>query len=413
MTRKIIASVALVGTLSLGAAGAMDFNYNGYVGAFGNIGFGNGNKVNYGDSINQSSYAGVSGHFAGDFGFDNIHLGVGALAAFSPFNRNSIVGTKGYSLDNIYQKPFIDLSDLYFKYDTKEFKLVLGRYDVNDVLNTSDWIGGYNQGIAFNYQGQYFGIWGTYINDWLNTGYNLSPDFNSDFGKFGSGLSAFSPYNTTLGRFGNFFSRNVFSGGLDFNIADMVSINPYGAYWMNQGVNGAPLAQAGLRASLMLGDKSSFMSTTTFRTLWQNSIGIDNDFGMMYWIDQEFKFMDMFKLGAGYLYIGRKGVVSLNDRTRFYGQFFSPVGLNGNTLTRSYLNAGVSTWYVFGGFMITKTLNLDLLYAGGNYHEASAVLNWQIINDNQFNWSVGTGVVATGFNAANKLNVLAFTKFKF
>lgn len=135
----------------------------------------------------------------------------------------------------------------------------------------------------------------------------------------------------------------------------------------------------------------------------------------MWQVDEEFLFYNVFKLGGGYLSIGNIGLgtTTIVDRTRFYGQYLYPyLGYNGTGLSnRSYLNAGVNTWYVFTGFKVYDSLDFDILYAGGDYKEFSAIINYNVLNSGNLKWSIGGGYVSNGFGNAN--SALAFTKLKF
>ncbi|MCI5787716.1 MAG: hypothetical protein MR025_09855, partial [Helicobacter trogontum] len=137
--------------------------------------------------------------------------------------------------------------------------------------------------------------------------------------------------------------------------------------------------------------------------------------GFMWQVDEELLFVDMIKLGGGYLSIGNLSLngTTLVDRTRFYGQYLFPMkGYDGTGLAnRGYLNAGVDTWYVFTGLKLGETLDFDVLYAGGDYKEFSAIINYNILSSGNLVWSVGGGFVSNGFGNAN--SGLVFTKLKF
>ena len=106
---------------------------------------------------------------------------------------------------------------------------------------------------------------------------------------------------------------------------------------------------------------------------------------------------------------------SIVDRTRFYGQYLYPYSFNGTGLSnRGYLNAYVNTWYVFTGLKLGEKLDFDVLYAGGDYKEFSAIANFNIIGSDNVEgivWSVGGGYVTNGFGNAH--SAIAYTKLKF
>lgn len=405
MTKKIIQSVVAAGLLA-GVSQAVEVTPFGKLGVMGNFGFGN-NTLN---NNSLTGYVGVVGHAGVDFNFSGLKLGIGAMTGYAPFTlgaggnftNNAFVNNSG----KLFANPWIDVSDLYIQYQGAGLDLALGRYNASKILATADWIGGYNQGFALAYQSDSFGIWGTWVNDWLLNGYNASANLGSE-GRYGMDIAGFGKYRSTWTNFG---SNELFALGMDFKIGEGISISPYAQYLSVRGSN--DVLQAGGR--LILGfDLGAVKTTTTARTLWSHAFNNSKD-GLMWQVDEELLFADTVKLGGGYLSIGHFGLqgTTLVDRTRFYGQYLQPYGYNGTGLSnRSYLNAGVNTWYVFTGLKLGDTLDFDVLYAGGNYKEFSAILNYNIISGEGLVWSVGGGFVSNGFGGAN--SGLAFTKLKF
>ncbi len=400
MTKKIVSSVILASILVSGAK-AVEVTPFGKVGAIGNFNFGNGDT---------RGYVGLVGHVGVDFNFSGFKLGVGIMAGYAPFTigaggnftNNAFVGNNA-----LFARPWIDASDLYVGYNGSGLDFMLGRYNASKILATADWIGGYNQGLALAYQSQYFGIWGTWVNDWLKNGYNASSSLKGD-GRYGMDLSGFGGYASSWNNFN--INNELLALGLDFKFGENFSFSPYAQYWLRSGNHS--VLQAGGRA--ILDFNLGFVKTiTTARALWSHYFNNGAN-GIMWQIDEELIFADMVKLGAGYLSIGDIGLngTTLVDRTRFYGQYLNPFGYNGIGLAnRSYLNAGINTWYVFTGFKLGESLDFDVLYAGGNYKEFSAIINYNIINNGNLVWSVGGGYVNNGFGNSNA--GIAFTKLKF
>lgn len=410
MAKKVMGSFVLAGLLASGVQ-AVEITPFGKLGVMGNFGFGDGNTW-HNESL--TGYVGVVGHAGVDFNFNGLKLGIGAMAGYAPltigaggsFTDNAFVGGNG----KLFARPWVDVSDLYIQYQGAGLDLALGRYNASKILTTADWVGGYNQGVALAYQSQYFGIWGTWINDWLRNGYNAGANLSSGAeGRYGMDIAGFGKYPSSWDNFG--FNNELFSLGMDFKIGENISLSPYAQYWSRTGNN--DVLQAGGR--LILGfDLGAVKTTTTARALWSHAFSNGLN-GFMWQVDEELLFVDMIKLGGGYMSIGDFGLqgTTLVDRTRFYGQYLYPYGgYSGTGLSnRSYLNAGVDTWYVFTGLKLGDALDFDVLYAGGDYKEFSAIINYNILNSGNLVWSVGGGFVSNGFGNAN--SGLAFTKLKF
>lgn len=408
MVKKILGSAVVAGILGSGAQ-AVEITPFGKVGVMGNFGFGSGNTLP-GQSV--TGYVGVVGHVGVHFNFNGFNLGVGGMAGFAPlaigaggnFTNNAFVGGSG----KLFARPWVELSDLYLGYKGEGIALAFGRYNASKILATADFVGGHNQGFALAYQSQYFGIWGTWINDWLRNGYNASASLKGD-GRYGMDIAGLGNYPSSWNNFN--LNNELFALGLDFKFGEHVSLSPYAQYWLRSGNH--DVLQAGARLILDF-DLGVVKTTTTARALWSHYFNNGAN-GVMWQADEELLILDLVKLGGGYLSIGNIGLngTTLVDRTRFYGQYLYPQnGYNGTGLAnRSYLNAGVDTWYVFTGLKFGETLDFDVLYAGGDYKEFSAIINYNIISGDKLAWSVGGGFVSNGFGNAN--SGVAFTKLKF
>ncbi|RDU64883.1 hypothetical protein CQA53_07375 [Helicobacter didelphidarum] len=408
MTKKLIGSVVLAGVLA-SAASAVQITPFGYVGVIANFGFGDANKL---PGEGTTGYLGVTGHIGVDFNFSGFKIGAGAMAGFAPltigtegsYTNNTYVGWNG----SLYRRPWVELSDLYLGYQGSGFDVALGRYNASKILATADWIGGHNQGFALAYQSSYFGIWATWVNDYLRNGYNANSSLAKD-GRYGMDISGMGSYASSWNNFN--VNNELFALGADFKFGEYVSLSPYAQYWLRN--NGwSDTLQAGARLIVSF-NAGPVKSTTTGRFLWSNNINNGGN-GFMWQADQEFVFIDMIKLGGGYLSIGNIGLGgnTIVDRTRFYGQYLYPGAYNGTGLAnRGYLDAGVNTWYVFTGFKLGEALDLDILYADGDYKEFSTILNYNIIGGEKLTWSVGGGYVTNGFGNAH--TGLVYTKLKF
>lgn len=394
MAKKVIGSFVLAGLLASGMQ-AVEITPFGKFGVMGNVGFGN----------KSTGYVGTVLHAGVDFNFSGLRLGIGAMGGYAPLTISNGAYNTFIGNGQLFRSPYVDISDAYIQYQGSGVDLALGRYNASKILTTADWIGGYNQGVVLAYQAQSFGIYGTWINNWLLNGYNASADLSSGAeGRYGMDIAGFGNYNKGYG-----FGNNIFALGMDFKIGENISISPYAQYNSMVGKNDILLAGG----RIILGyDLGSVKTTTTARTLWSHNFGGKS--GLMWQLDEELLFANMIKLGGGYMSIGSVDLnaTTLIDRTRFYGQYLNPNGFNGVGLAnRSYLHAGVNTWYIFTGLKLDKALNFDVLYAGGGYKEFSAILNYNIIDGDSLAWSVGGGFVSNGFGNAN--SGIVFTKLKF
>lgn len=394
-------------------ASAVEITPFGKVGAIGNFAFGD-NTIN---DKKLTGYMGVTGHLGVDFNFNGFRLGVGAMAGFAPLTLGTNGGYGSNAFVNvhtgIYKSPFIDASDLYVGYGTESIAFLFGRYNASKIISTADWLGGYNQGAVFSYKSENFGVWATWINDFLQNGYNANANLNID-GRYGMDLAGFNGYSSSWNNFN--FNREVFAAGVNIMFGELFEFSPFAHYWLNKGDD---YLQAGARMSFAF-DVGLVKNRTTLRGLWTNNINSGHN-GVMWQVDEELLFLDMIKLGGGYLSIGGIGLngLSLIDRTRFYGQYLLPYGFSGTGLAnRGYLLAASETYYVFTGFKLGSVVDLDILYANGDYKEFSTIINYNIIGgstddeggESGITWSVGGGYVTDNFKSHT---ALVYTKLKF
>ncbi len=388
MKNKFLGSLALAG-MTLGSMQAMDFNFFGHVGAGYDQGFGNGNRW---DGVSDKvGYAGFTGHLGMDFGFNALHLGLGAYSGVP------IWGTKNQAT-HLYSTRYIDLSDLYLKYDTEELKIAVGRFN-NDFLE-SDWLTSYQQGVAAKWNVKSFGMWATWMNDFTTYGYQP--------GRIASELFGWSPYSSTYHGFG--IGNEILALGMNFDF-DFLKIDPFVHYY----TYGSGTIQAGTKLALVFGEDGPVQSTTALRFMWQNEFGANGDSTMLFWGDQELLFGGFFKLGAGYYgTTGGAGIYSVNNVTRFYGRYLTPIDY-----TSSYFGANASTWYLFTG-VTSQWFDLDVLYSEGSHDEFSAIASVTVFDTeakgslNGFALKVGGGYVSNGFNRAwQQHNVVAFVKLSY
>lgn len=195
-------------------------------------------------------------------------------------------------------------------------------------------------------------------------------------------------------------------GGIDFDY-DVFKFSPYVMYDTNHQHSNA----AGTRSVLSAGAKAvldikggSVESITTLRALWQQYEIAGRDISpLLLWVDEELVFNEIFKVGAGYIKTNDYGVLLYgNDKSRFYG--YRSTGTSsggiygaGNPL---YYGSNSGTYYVFAGIKPDSRLELDLLFAGGDYSEFSAVGQFRLLGqEDKANLKVGAGFVSTrGYN---------------
>lgn len=399
MKNKFLGSLALVSMALGGGAQAADFNIFGHLGALYNQGLGNGNIANL--DTKKAGYAGFTGHLGLDLGFNALHMGVGVYGSAPIWGTSTVWGNQA---DNAYSKNYIDVSDLYLKYDTEELKVAVGRFN-NDFLE-SDWLTSYQQGVAAKFDVKGLGLWASWMNDYTTYGY--AP------GRIASELSSWHLFPSSAHGFQ--FNKEVFAVGANIDLK-FLKIDPFIHYFSNYNYK-HDMLQAGTKVALVLGEDSPVQSTTAFRFMWQNQIDIDNDSTMLFWGDQELLFGGFLKLGGGYYATtGGSGIYSINNATRFYGaNFFTPAQ---GYPSLSYFSHDYSVWYVFTGIK-SQWFDLDVLYADGTYNEFSAVASVTIFDVqakgslNGVALKVGGGYVSNGFNKGLQTqNAIAFVKLSY
>ncbi|PAF53595.1 hypothetical protein BKH42_05285 [Helicobacter sp. 13S00482-2] len=407
MRNKVFSSFVLAGAL-LSSANAVDFKPFGHIGATFNKGFSNGNQAfDYSNGeYKNADYSGLTAQLGLDVGFGNLHIGAAGWGGYgfygSPKNYED-----GYTYAEArYTKKYGDLSDLYVKYDG-EIQLAVGRFDTEFLQ--SDWIAGHTQGVAAKWDSKYFGIWVTWVNDYATYGYQPN--------RFGSEINSFDRYSSSFSHF-NIGKNDLLAGGINVDLG-FLKIDPFVHYWLGgygyynndeTNTNTHSMIQAGTKVALEFGDDASIKSITSGRILWQNILGVNNDDTFLFWADEEVRFKDMVKVGAGWYSVGKKnGIYTINDRSRFYGVTYLTPG------TYSYFGQDASSWYVFAGFE-SEVINFDLLYANGDYNEFSAIVSWNVFKaKNNLALQIGGGYVSNGFQSktAQQNNAVVFAKLSF
>lgn len=401
MKSKVIRSIVLAGTF-LSGAGAADFDVFGHVGGFFNKGFGDGNKMYDAKDgkTKNADYAGITAQLGLDIGFGNLHIGAAGWGAFPVYGTPKDAFDGRNYAQYMYTTNYADLSDLYVKYDG-EIELAVGRFD-NEFLK-SDWIVGHTQGVAAKWDTKYFGAWATWVNDYSTFGYQPN--------RFGSELSQFRRYSSSFNNF-DIGQRDLFAGGINIDLG-FLKIDPFIHYWLggNYYAGNHSMVQAGTKVALELGSDNGIKSISSARFLWQNILDVNKDDTILFWIDEELRFKDMIKVGAGWYTVGKNnGIYAINDRSRFYGWRY----LTGN-FSNYYFGTNESSWYAFAG-LETKVINFDLLYANGDYNEFSAIVSWNVFQmKDDLGLQIGGGYISNGFQSKQKQqnNAVIFAKISF
>ncbi|WP_334094658.1 hypothetical protein [Helicobacter typhlonius] len=425
---KKVVYVSLVAASALAmSANAVEVNPFGHLGAFYHQGFGGLPTTDKNGKEVQRAYADVSARVGIELGLSqSLSVGLGGWGAY-PFyttgHQNNYVGDIAIPKNG-------DVSDAYLRYDGGSLSFILGRFDMGqfylgkDGKNYTgvDWIYGNVQGAALNVGSKAVSFWAYWRNSQLGAG--------QAYNRMGYELSSFNTYqnyksSTKIGE--------LVSAGLDFDFG-MLKVSPFVAYLtdMNTSIDTTKnslgtddILNAGAKAQLELGS-GNLKSITTLRGIYgtNNIVGKGkNTNGVTFWVDEELRFNDIWKLGAGYVSQNKDAhLLNFGDRARFYGYRGGLSGAGyGAYLGGSGLN-NHSTWYVFGG-VEAKRVALDLLYAGGDYEELSAVGSVKLwTNSDNMYFSVGAGYVGTGkgspfYNAVSndkwQHSALAFAKFGF
>ncbi len=388
--KKVYVSLALASVMAVGA-NAVEVNPFGHLGAFYHQGFGGLGTLNDKGKEVQKAYGNVSARVGIELGLGkNISIGLGGWGAY-PFYDISLN-------DSVTKSAFpnyADVSDAYFRYDGGRLSFVLGRFDIGqfflgvDGKNYTgvDWIYGNVQGGALNVDGGAVSLWAYWRNSQLGAG--------QAYNRMGYELSSFDTYQHQKGKVGE-----LASGGLDIKFGEMFKVSPFVSYLTDKGdtVGTHDALNAGAKAQLDIGS-GNVQSKTILRAVY----GMDNIVGdgkstngMTFWIDEELRLNEVFKLGAGYISNGKNShLLNYGDRARFYGY---RGGMSGASVGAS-LGYG-DTWYIFGGIE-SKRAALDVLYSGGDYEEISAVGSltlWQ--GSDKMYFKVGAGYVGTGKQAS-------------
>lgn len=408
--KKLYISVAVVSALAASAS-AVEVTPFGHLGVFYHQGFGNLPA----DNNKQKAYADVSARVGIEVGLGSaFSIGIGGWGAY-PFYSQGNTGDLAIPKNG-------DVSDAYLRYDGGHLRFIVGRFDIGefymgkDLKNYTgvDWIYGNTQGAALNVDGGKIGLWAYWRNSQLGAG--------QVFNRLAYELSSFDTYQDVKKNQG---LGELASVGLDFDFG-VLKISPFASYLTDTGNRNTPdnekedVLNAGAKAQIDLGS-GRLRSITTLRAVFgmNNLIRDGKSYdGLTFWADEELRFNDFWKLGGGY--IGQSGdaphLLNFGDRTRFYGYRGGMSGPSGYASVNGFY--GKSTYYVFGG-IDSKRINLDLLYAGGDYKELSAVIALKLWERDQMYFQVGGGYVGTKRdifgNSSDKWqnSALAFAKFGF
>lgn len=406
MQKKILGSF-IMASCFLGSVNAADFVMFGHIGGFFDKGFGKGNEVidAKDDKSKTADYTGLSAQLGIDVGFGNLHIGAAGWGVLPIWGSpTKFLNTNHSYAEHRYTTKYADLSDLYVKYDG-EIQLAIGRFD--NVFLGSDWIIGHTQGVGVKWDTRYFGAWATWVNDFSTFGYQSN--------RFGSELSSFNRYSSSFNNFG-VGDNDLFAGGVNIDLG-MLKIDPFVHYWLGGYFKGSDhsMLQAGTKVALELGNDKGIKSITSLRFIWQNIFGVNNDDTTLLWVDEELRFNDMFKIGGGWYSVGKyNGIFTINDNARFYGRAY----LTG-AARPSYFFSNENSWYVFTGLELEK-FKIDVLYAGGDYKEFSAIASWNVFDvkgrgSSGYGLQIGGGYVNNGFvgNVDQQNNVVVFAKLFF
>lgn len=399
--KKLSVSLTLAAVLSA-SAGAAEVNPFGFIGGYYSQGFSNMPTQTSATNSKEvgEAYASVAAHLGIDVGLtSNISFGLGFWGGLPLYETYySSLTPVG---DRFYPQNW-DVSDAYLKFDNKSTSIIGGRFDVGRFYHGEDgkdytgmdWLWGNIQGAAFNMKSKNIGFWALWMNSKLgvNGNYNRMAYDMASFGTF----SAFKHNHV----------GEVFMGGIDFDY-DVFKFSPYVMYDTNHQHSNA----AGTRSVLSAGAKAvldikggNVESITTLRALWQQYEVAGRDISpLLLWVDEELVFNEIFKVGAGYIKTNDYGVLLYgNDKSRFYG--YRSTGTSsggiygaGNPL---YYGSNSGTYYVFAGIKPDSRLELDLLFADGDYSEFSAVGQFRLLGqEDKANLKVGAGFVSTkGYN---------------
>lgn len=396
-TSLLLGAATLATSLS---AAEVKIDSYGYVGALYNQGF-VGNNKNY-SVIGLSARAGANFYF--DYG---LSAGLGAAGAWAALdNKKGSFGGFGDSPYTSSRYPNTgDVSDAYLKWSNGNIGVAFGRFDASFL--EFDWLSNSIQGIGFNYKNLYknkivnkMDLWLTYFNSFITTGYQPN--------RMGSELGTMYAYHPGGRSIVGTSGGNVIAGGLNMNLAGFI-LDPFLLIDTSAPVSNDVLFQVGTKFGYIIDFARDWRSSTMLRVMLQvaPNYDINSDLGFLAWADQEFKYRDWVKFGLGFFFAGGQNIWTINDNTRFYGKWT-------NSYANDYFSKDSFSAYIFGSFdLISNKLGIDVLLAGGNYTEFSAILKYTAWQGKTMKADVGGGYVYYDNNKANGDNLLIFTKLSY
>lgn len=429
MKKYSLVSLAAASALAM-SANAVEVSPFGHLGAFYHQGFGGLPTTDKNGKEVQRAYADVSARVGIELGLSkSLSVGLGGWGAYPFYTTGNENNGHIYVSDYAIPKN-ADVSDAYLRYDGGYLSFVLGRFDIGqfylgkDGKNYTgvDWIYGNVQGAALNVGSKAVSFWAYWRNSRLGAG--------QAYNRMGYELSSFDSYQNykNTSKIGE-----LVSAGLDFDFG-ILKVSPFVAYLTDYQTNvdttkaddfSDDVLNAGAKAQLELGS-GNLKSITTLRGIYgtNNIVGKGRSTnGVTFWVDEELRLNDIWKLGAGYISKNQDThLLNAGDRARFYGYRGGLSGAGVGAYLGGNGNNSHNTWYVFGGIE-AKRVALDLLYAGGDYEELSAVGSLKLwTNSDNMYFSVGAGYVGTGKGSPFSYlkpeekwqhSALAFAKFGF
>lgn len=373
----------------------------GHAGVLYNQGFIGNNK--------NHSVIGLSAHAGANFILDNgLYFGLGAVGAWAALDnkKDSFAGLTASSFTSSRYPNTGDVSNAFIGYKGNNWQLNVGRFDGSFL--EFDWLANNIQGVGFNMKNIFknrvvnkMDVWATYFNSALITGYQPS--------RIASELAtmyAFHPGGRSIvGANGG----NIVAGGLNMNLGGFI-LDPY--LLINSSAAGSNefMFQLGTRFGYEINFARDWKSSTMLRLMFQlapNYLAPNEDLGGLVWVEQKFSYQNWIDFGAGFHFIGGQNIWTLNDHMPFYGGLL-------NTYNRDYMNKNAFSFYIFGDMrFLNDKLNLDILLAGGEYSEISAIIKYRAWQGRQISVDVGGGYVYSstgGFTANNRDNLVVFAK---
>lgn len=343
-------------------------------------------QMNFAES--NKSYAGLHTSVGFDTSWENgIAFGIGGYAAYSIYNQGYPKEAKA----NDAYKNYAILSDLYFSYYHKAVQFVAGRYDTNALKY--EWFSGHNEGfsVAVNIA--------DFSRLWFLYSFEQTLQFEKNYREVSGRMNALWDYRRHASNIDSKHDEHLIAFGADFFFAKYFKISPYAYFVTNN------FGASGLKASAAFGDEKKFYSISSFQYTFLDSLKGADLLGHLLWLDQEFGY-DWFYFGAGYYKTFNNGVARLTqygDSARFYGSVIAPSNFSAGG---EYFGARQSTYYAFLGAR-HKYFKMDILYAGGDYSEISALASATIFE----HLEIGGGWVDLKNISNDKRNfVVAFIK---